>query len=89
MTQASQCQAKSVGHTDNLEARERTHNDGRGGTFTAKRRPVRIVYSERFATLDQARDRERQLKRWSGAKKEALISQDTSELKRLSRRRVR
>ena len=47
------------------------------------------MYSEPFPTLDQARDRERQLKRWSGVKKEALISHDISELKRLSTRRVR
>ena len=73
-----------VGHTADLKTRERTHNEGHGGTYTAKRRPVRLIYSEEFATLEEARDRERQLKRWSGVKKEALIARNTSELKRLS-----
>ena len=76
-----------VGHTDDLEARERTHNEGRGGSYTARRRPVRILYSERIPSLDDARRRERQLKRWSGQKKEALVAGNATELKRLSRRR--
>jgi predicted GIY-YIG superfamily endonuclease len=80
-----------VGHTGDLKTRERTHNDGRGGTYTARRRPVRLIYSEEFATLEEARGRERQLKRWSRVKKEALIARNTSELRRLSgcRRRPR
>jgi predicted GIY-YIG superfamily endonuclease len=73
-----------VGHTDDLNGRERTHNEGRGGTYTSRRKPVRLIYSEEFATLREARNRERQLKRWSGAKKEALIARDTTQLKRLS-----
>ena len=76
-----------VGHTDDLDARERTHNEGRGGSYTASRRPVQVVYSERLPSLHDARRRERQLKRWSGRKKEALVAGDSSKLKRLSRRR--
>jgi predicted GIY-YIG superfamily endonuclease len=75
-----------VGHTADLEARERTHNDGLGATYTAQRRPVHVVYSEKCATLDDACEREHQLKRWSGVKKEALIAGDTERLKRLSNR---
>ena len=78
-----------VGYTDDLEARERTHNEGRGGMYTAARRPVRVVYSERFETVDEARTRERQLKGWSGLKKEALVEGDVAELKRLSGRHGR
>ena len=73
-----------VGHTGDLQTRERMHNEGRGGTYTAKRTPARLLYSEEFATLEEARDRERQLKRWSGVKKKALIAANTAELKRLS-----
>jgi predicted GIY-YIG superfamily endonuclease len=74
-----------VGHTHNLVDRERTHNEGRGGSYTAKRGPVRVVYSEYVPSLDCARRRERQLKRWSGEKKEALVAGNLRELKRLSR----
>jgi predicted GIY-YIG superfamily endonuclease len=78
-----------VGHTDDLDGRERTHNEGRGGSYTASRRPVRVICSERMQSLADARRRERQLKRWSGQKKEALVAGDAAELKRLSRRRIR
>ena len=76
-----------VGHTSDLDSRERTHNDGRGGSYTAARRPVRVFFAEPASSLDAARRRERQLKRWSRTKKEALIANDVLELKRLSRRR--
>ena len=36
-----------VGETANLQTREQHHNEGRGSSYTAKRRPVRIVYAER------------------------------------------
>ena len=76
-----------MGLTDDLEAREQTHNEGRGGSYTAKRRPVRLLYSEFFVDTIAAGAREQQLKRWSIAKKEALISGDLVALKHQSRRR--
>jgi predicted GIY-YIG superfamily endonuclease len=78
-----------VGHTSDLETRERTHNEGRGGSFTAKRRPVTLLYSESLPSLAAARAREAQLKRWSALKKEALIRGDLARLHRLSRRRAK
>jgi predicted GIY-YIG superfamily endonuclease len=78
-----------VGHTSDLDSRERTHNEGRGGAYTAARRPVALVYSEQADSLQAARRREQQLKCWSRLKKEALIAHDLVELKRLSRCRGR
>jgi len=78
-----------VGHTRDLVAREQKHNDDRGAVFTAMRRPVRVVYSERHDSEADAIARERQLKRWSLAKKQALITGDHTTLYRLSRRRSR
>ena len=52
-----------VGSTSDLPARVETHNSGRGPAFTACRRPVVLVYSESFATMDQARQREIQIKK--------------------------
>jgi len=73
-----------VGHTENLELREREHNEGRGARYTAMRRPVSLVYTEMFESLEATVRRERQLKRWSRAKKEALVASDLQGLKRLS-----
>ena len=78
-----------VGQTDNLTARERAHNEGTAAQYTARRRPVKLVYSEPFESRIAAVEREKQLKRWSGKKKEALISGDGSALKQLSKRRRR
>ncbi|MEP6890282.1 MAG: GIY-YIG nuclease family protein [Nitrospirota bacterium] len=36
-----------VGITQDLDARLKAHNDGRGTAYTFKRRPVSLVYSER------------------------------------------
>lgn len=76
-----------VGHTSDLSTRERVHNDGGGADYTARRRPVTLVYSEAYESLGEAVRRERQLKRWSREKKEALINCDIAKLKRLSKRR--
>jgi predicted GIY-YIG superfamily endonuclease len=76
-----------IGHTEDLTSREQVHNAGQGARYTAARLPVHIVYSEKCDSLDVAIRRERQLKRWSVGKKEALIAGALSELKRLSRRR--
>lgn len=72
-----------VGRTDNLDLRMARHEEGRGGPYTRTRRPVSLVYSENHSTTLAARTRERQLKRWSRAKKEALIRGDLRELKAL------
>ena len=79
-----------VGETSNLQTREQNHNHGRGGSYTAKRRPVRIVYAERHNSKQEALKRERQLKRWSLQKKELLVLGDIAALSGVSQRaRVR
>ena len=75
-----------VGHTENLASREQTHNDGKGAKYTAARRPVRMVYAEEHHSAQSAIARERQLKRWSNKKKEALVVGDRRALKALGRR---
>jgi putative endonuclease len=76
-----------VGSTTNLEDRVQAHNAGRGSAYTPKRRPVRLMYHETFRSEAEVIKRERQLKRWTVAKKEGLISRDMETLKRLSKRR--
>ena len=72
-----------TGLTNDVETRERWHNAGFGSSYTARRRPVRAVYAEPFQSLSKARARERQLKRWTVRKKEALIAGDLQALKKL------
>lgn len=78
-----------VGHTANVPERVETHNDGRGALWTACRRPVNLVYQERHASEAQAIRRERQIKRWTHAKKLALINGDRTKLRSLAKRRIR
>ena len=73
-----------VGLTQDLDARLKAHNDGRGAAYTFKRRPVSLVYSERYESDTQGLARERQLKRWSRSKKQALVAADLQRLKYLS-----
>jgi len=76
-----------VGSAQNVDARVKAHNDGRGAAYTFKHRPVSLVYSEDFRSEDEALTRERQLKHWSREKKEALIARNLNRLKHLSKRR--
>jgi putative endonuclease len=75
-----------VGHADDLSAREHVHNEGHGARYTSVRRPIRIVYSERFTSVAAAMARERQLKKWTTIKKEALVNNDIARLQGISRR---
>jgi putative endonuclease len=74
-----------AGHSKNVEERVAAHNNGRGSVWTTCRRPVRLVYRESRATEAAAVKRERQIKRWTHAKKEALIEGNLARLKELSR----
>ncbi|MEE9247843.1 MAG: GIY-YIG nuclease family protein [Dehalococcoidia bacterium] len=76
-----------TGHTDNLEMRIVAHQTGEIPGYSFTRRPVHLVFSEEFPTRVDAIERERQIKRWSRHKKEALIKQDWDRLKQLARSR--
>ena len=76
-----------VGHTEDLKNRISLHNSGRGASYTAARRPVSLVFQEPAGNKSEAVKREKQIKRWSRAKKEALIQGDIALLKKLSRTR--
>ena len=76
-----------TGHTDNLDLRMARHSTGELGGYTAKRRPVVLVWLENFVTREEALTAERQIKGWSRAKKEALIAGDWERLSVLARNR--
>jgi len=76
-----------VGSTHNIDDRLIAHNSGKGAMYTAQRRPVQLVYKESFECIEDAVKRERQIKKWSRTKKEALINGDFAVLKALSKRK--
>lgn len=64
------------GSTNDLTVREQKHNEGKGAKYTRSRRPIKIIYSEQFDTLTEARRREALVKTWSKMKKENLAIQN-------------
>ncbi len=70
-----------------VETRVSEHNLGINADYTSRRRPVKLVWSERFERLTEAIAMERQIKGWSRAKKEALIRGDYNALPSLAARR--
>jgi len=74
-----------IGSTTDLDKRYENHCSGRACRTTKYDSPVAIVLSEQLKTFSQARLRESQVKRWSRAKKEALVSGELSSLRNLSK----
>ncbi|WP_441244486.1 GIY-YIG nuclease family protein [Tardiphaga sp. 768_D3_N2_1] len=70
-----------------LDIRIAQHNAGVFPGYTFTRRPVELVYSQWFESITDAIENERKLKRWSRAKKEALIRDDLAQLQQLAQRR--
>lgn len=83
-----QCADESYycGSTIDLIRRVRDqHQCGLGANYTRKRLPVKLVYYEEFLQIDEALRREKQIKKWSHAKKKALIERRYDDLRALSR----
>ena len=75
-----------VGSTVNLERRLWEHNEGLGAKYTARRRPVKLVYTAEFDTIAEAYAREKQVQGWGRAKRSALIRGDYAALPELARK---
>jgi predicted GIY-YIG superfamily endonuclease len=76
-----------VGQTEDLERRIAQHQLGSSGAYTKSRRPIRLVFAEAFAYRDEALARERQVKGWSRAKKQALVRDSQDAMSRLAMER--
>ncbi|HTQ35081.1 MAG TPA: GIY-YIG nuclease family protein [Stellaceae bacterium] len=57
-----------------LDRRIAEHQAGSFNGYTARRRPVTLVFSEHFERIEDAVAAERQIKGWRRDKKEALIA---------------
>ena len=62
-----------IGVTNDLERRVAEHRSGKIPGFTQKYNCHKLVYFEEYSDIVQAIGREKQLKKWSRAKKEQLI----------------
>ena len=67
-----------VGIAINVEERVKRHNWGVGPEFTARRRPVELIWSECCGSSDAARRREKEVKGWSRRKKLELLDKPLS-----------
>ena len=77
-----------VGITSNLNQRLTEHNIGKhNDSYTYKRRPVELVYYCEFTDVNYAISTEKQIKKWSRSKKEALINNEFEKLHNLSRKK--
>ena len=75
-----------TGMTNNIERRIEEHNDGVDPTcYTFSRRPVTLLYTENYQFADDAIKREKQIKKWTRKKKEALMAEDYEQLIALSK----
>jgi putative endonuclease len=76
-----------IGATTHLDQRCKEHFEGKACRTTKLDSPIGLVHTEEFVTNIEARRREAQIKRWSRAKKEALVSGDMAKLKEISKSR--
>lgn len=76
-----------VGCSDDAETRFTEHVNGTACRTTTIDPPRSLLWVEIQPAFSTARRREAQIKKWSRAKKEALIANDISRLKALSRSR--
>lgn len=72
-----------TGSTKDLEQRIELHQSENGALHTKSRLPLRLVYYEEYSRNDWAFDREKQIQKWSRAKKEALIEGRITDLPNL------
>lgn len=62
-----------TGYTNDLDRRIQMHNEGQGAKYTKGRRPVKLVYSEKFKSKSKAMKREYEIKQLRRKDKENII----------------
>jgi putative endonuclease len=76
-----------TGIANDMERRLYEHESGLSpNAYTVKRRPLKLVFCERFTDVNQAIAFEKQVKGWKRTKKEAIINENWHLLPDLSKR---
>ena len=77
-----------TGFTSNLEGRFIEHQSGKHkDSYTYSRRPLHLVFYAEFTNPNMAIESEKQIKKWSKAKKEALINNEFDKLPNLAKKK--
>jgi putative endonuclease len=79
LTNAERHTVLYIGITNDLERRRNEHSLGRGSAFARQYNAHKLIYFEAYPDPTSAIAREKQLKRWSRTKKEALIARSNPE----------
>ena len=79
-----------TGVTSNLTQRIFHHETGfYPDCYTTNKRPVELVFFCEFTDINFAIDTEKKIKKWSRAKKEALINEEYEKLPNLAKKRFK
>jgi len=79
-----------TGVTSDLDIRLSQHESGfHKNSYTYQRRPVELVFYAEFTDITIAIEKEKQLKKWSKAKKEALINNEFDSLINLGKKKFK
>ncbi|MCB0402757.1 MAG: GIY-YIG nuclease family protein [Flavobacteriales bacterium] len=79
-----------TGITNNIHRRLQEHQEGISkSAYTFSRRPVELVFLTEFSNVEVAIETEKQIKKWSRRKKQALIDENYDTLIQLSKKRFR
>ena len=79
-----------TGVTNNLELRLQQHDAGiHPYSYTFSRRPLKIVFHQMFLSTALAFEFETKIKKWSRAKKKALIDEHYEKLPALSKKKFK
>jgi len=79
-----------TGITSDLEKRIESHQKGKyQNSYTASRRPVSLVFFAEFTEASKGIETEKQIKKWSKAKKKALISSEFENLPNLAKKKFK
>jgi len=77
-----------TGITSNLDKRLNEHQSGKHfGSYTFFRRPVELKFYAEFTEVERAIAMEKQIKKWSKAKKQALIDGNYKDLPNLAKKK--
>ena len=79
-----------TGITSNISKRFTEHKTGKHkDCYTYSRRPLDLVFYAEFTNVELAIETEKQIKKWSKAKKEALINNKFDKLPNLSKKKFK
>ncbi|MGR7812001.1 GIY-YIG nuclease family protein [Lacinutrix undariae] len=79
-----------TGVTSNLEQRFEDHQSGKyKNSYTSHRQPLKLVFYATFTEITLAISFEKQIKKWSRAKKEALINNEYEALPNLAKKKFK